>query len=80
MSRARRSSLLSAVEMRVAALGPGRALMTERPNEKDEQDRQLREEYERLLRQLDRKPEDFPGSGAGNTPPAKPENSNPRRT
>ena len=78
MSGTRRTSPLSAVEMRVAALGPRRASMTERPTEKDEQDRQLREEYERLLRQLDRKPADSPDPG--NAPPGKPENSNSRRS
>jgi len=79
MSETRRSSPSSAVEMRVAVLGPRRASMTERSDEKkDEQDRQLREEYERLLRQLDRKPAESPGPG--NAPPAKPENSDVRRT
>jgi hypothetical protein len=51
--------------------------MAERPTEKEEQERQLREEYERLLRQLDRKPADSPQPG--DVPAAKPENSASRR-
>jgi hypothetical protein len=51
--------------------------MAERPNEKDDQERQLREEYERLLRQLDAKPADSPKPG--DVPAAKPENSAHRR-
>jgi hypothetical protein len=78
MSVRRRSSALSAAEMRVAALGPWRASMAERPNEKEDQERKLREEYERLLRQLDRKPADSPQPS--DISPAKPENSAPRRS
>jgi len=76
MSAVRRSSALTASEMRTAVLGPSRVSMAEKSTEKDEQDRQLREEYERLLRQLDRKPPDSPQPSV---PPPKPENSTPRR-
>jgi hypothetical protein len=64
MFATRRQSDLSDAEMRVAALGPGRVRMAEKPNEKGEQDRVLRAEYERLLRQLDRKPTDLPQPSA----------------
>jgi len=75
MSATRRSYVLNASEMRAAVLGHSQMSMAEKPIEKEAEDRQLREEYERLLRQLDRKPTDSPQPG--DVPPAKPENSRP---
>jgi hypothetical protein len=77
MSAAHPMAALNTREIRRAELGPSRASMAERPNEKDDQERQLREEYERLLRQLDAKPADSPKPG--DVPAAKPENSAHRR-
>ena len=57
MSSTRRTA---PVNMKFLVTGISRTSMSEKSNEKDEQERQLREEYERLLRQLDRKPADSP--------------------
>lgn len=77
MSATCRSSALSAMEARKYLLRSSRSVMAEQHDDNEEKQRQLREEYERLLHQLDRKPID--GPKPGDVPTARPENPVPRR-
>jgi hypothetical protein len=58
------SSSLTAEERRLAVLGPNHASLAEKHSKKEEQEeeeeRKLREQYEQLIRQLDKKPADAP--------------------
>jgi hypothetical protein len=60
MSAKHRVEALKISELRTAALSARSAPEPEKPAEELEQERRLREEYERLLKQLDRKEPDTP--------------------